>query len=188
MTDLDRPNPAVMWTVSQVAERDGVTKQAVSQKARRLADKQNLMVERDASGRILKLNVAHYDLLRARYDDPARAQAPQRHTDAEPGDESYKEAKRVQAWFEVEKSRILLAEEKRNLVPGDDVKAASAAALEIISQVISTLPDCAEELAAVITKEGGHGARLFLAKQAVRLRLDIASAARRAARSDKGTR
>jgi hypothetical protein len=176
-----------MWTVSQVAERDRVTKQAVSQKVRRLADTQNLIVERDANGRILKLNVAHYDLLRARYDDPARAQAPQTDTGTEPNDESYKEAKRVQAWFDVERLRMLLAEEKRRLVPLDEVKAGSAEALDIISQVISTLPDCAEELAAAIAKDGSHGARLFLAGEALRLRRDIAAACRRAAESDKGT-
>jgi hypothetical protein len=53
---LTEPPRAVMWTVSEIAARDGVSKQAVSKKVGALVDI-GLTVERDEQGRVKKLNV-----------------------------------------------------------------------------------------------------------------------------------
>lgn len=103
---LSQPPRAVMWTVSQIAARDRVSKQAVSKKVKELVDL-GLTVERDSRGFVKKLNVVEYDRLRGRTDDPSKAPRPGRHALAPapkpPADdnESYKEALRTKTWHEL---------------------------------------------------------------------------------------
>ena len=40
-----------MWTIRQIADRDGISKQAVSKLARRFADEHGLIVETDGKCR-----------------------------------------------------------------------------------------------------------------------------------------
>lgn len=174
-----------MWSLDQVAERDGVSKQAVSKKVKRLVDA-GLVVERDERGRVAKFNVVQYDLLRGRLDDPAQKRAPKTAAEpAKPAADSYDEARRTQAWLAAERERLALDEMKGRLVPVDQVRDAFATVGGIIAAVIDRLPNAADDIAAEVAKSGGHGARVALANEAARLRTEIADALHNA-RVDKG--
>lgn len=183
-TTVDAPR-AVMMTISQLAERDGVSKQAASKMVRRLADDNGLKVERDAQGRIAALNAAHYDMLRGRYADPSKAQAPAAAQPRRPvaslgreiaDTESYDEALRQKTWHEAERRRLDLEVQKGKLVPVDDVLRAVELAAEIIGRALDKLPNSADDIAAAVSREGVHGARTLLRQQVARQRQAVADA------------
>ncbi|CUA90201.1 hypothetical protein Ga0061061_111113 [Chelatococcus sambhunathii] len=175
-TPVDAPR-AVMWTVKQVADRDGVSKQAVSKKVKDLVERHGLAVERDGQGRVVALNVAEYDHLRGRYGDPSKAQAPrQQELPQPPPSESYDEALRQKTWHEAERRRIELEEMKGRLVPVAAVESIVAESGAAIASVIDRLPSSADDLAAAVARDGSHGLRVALKKLANAMREDIAKA------------
>ncbi|MCA0404873.1 MAG: DUF1441 family protein [Proteobacteria bacterium] len=184
-TPVDAPPRAVMWTVSQVAERDRVSRQAVSKHVRRLADEHGLSVERDQQGRITSLNVAHYDSLRGRYADPSKAQVQTPRLAVEPN-ESYDEALRQKTWLEAERRRIELEALKKNLIEVDRVVDALGVAADEIRRVLGRLPNLADDLAAAVTRDGIHGLRVALGQHGTRLGDEVADALAQAVRRDKG--
>lgn len=176
---VDGAPRVLMWTVTQIAERDGVSKQAISKRVAKLAEGQGLTVERNAQGHITALNVAEYDHLRGRYADPSKAQAParlQRQSGQVSPNDSYDEALRQKTWHEAERRRLELAEMKGDLVRKDMIEASLDQVGERIVQVIDRLPRIADEIAAAVAKDGTHGARVLLKLQASRLRDEIAKA------------
>lgn len=163
-----------MWTVKQVADRDGVSKQAVSKKVKDLVERHGLAVERDGQGRVVALNVAEYDHLRGRYGDPSKVQAPRQMDAPPPPSESYDEALRQKTWHEAERRRIELEEMKGRLVPVAAVENIVAESGAAIASVIDRLPSSADDLAAAVARDGSHGLRVALKKLANAMREEIA--------------
>lgn len=166
-----------MLTISEVAERDGVSKQAVSKSVKRLVES-GLQVERNAQGHIVRLNVAQYDLLRGRFGDPSKDQRPAR---SEPTpdvreDESLNEARRVQAWIEAERSKISLAEDKQQLVRVASLVDAAVTCGEALVRIVDGLGNEADDIAAACGRDGVHGVRVKLKQIATKLREQIAQA------------
>jgi hypothetical protein len=178
---LSQPPRAVMLTVSEVAGRDRVSKQAVSKKVKELIDL-GLAVERDAKGHVKRLNVVEYDRLRGRTDDPSKAQAPGRSVAAPPAakpvddEDSYKEALRTKTWHESERLRLDLEERRGQLVRVDAVTDAVVSCATSITAIIDRLPNVADDLVAAVSREGVHGVRVALKQMAAKLRTDIAEA------------
>ena len=179
---LSQPPRAVMLTVSEVAERDRVSKQAVSKKVKDLIEL-GLTVERDSRGFVKKLNVVEYDRLRGRTDDPSKAQAPGRADlgaapAAKPADdnESYKEALRTKTWHESERLRLDLEERRGELVRVDRVTDAVVTCATSITSIVDRLPNVADDMVAAVAKEGVHGVRVALKQLAAKLRIEIAEA------------
>lgn len=156
---------AVMLTIGAIAERDGVSKPAVSRKVKQLVAGHGLTVERDGQGRVALVNVAEYDHLRGRFDDPSKAQAPK--PPAAPGaatspppagaSESYDEALRQKTWTEAERSRLRLEEERRQLVRVTEVAEAAARCSEDVVRVIRRLHIARDDIAAAVAREGAAG-------------------------------
>lgn len=170
-----------MWTIRQIADRDGISKQAVSKRARRFADEHGLIVETDGKCRLLKLNVVQYDQLRGQFADPSKAQAPKLKAEQKPpAADSYDEARRTQAWLDAERSRLALEEQKGNVVRVDAVRAAFGEVGDIIAESIDRLPNIADDMAAEVIKNGPHALRAGLTKEANRMRAEIAQALRHA--------
>jgi DNA-binding transcriptional ArsR family regulator len=185
MTAVDAQLPltiaprSVMWTVSAIAQRDGVSKQAVSRKVKKLAEN-GLTVERDGGGNVKAVNVVEYDRLRGRLDDPSKAQAPAPGDfgapAAKPDPESYNEAARQAKWIEAERKRIELAELKGELIRVDRFEAAIIQAAGEIAKICDRLPNVADDLAAAMTRGGVHALRVALKQVASRQRTEIADA------------
>ncbi|GJE45314.1 hypothetical protein AEGHOMDF_4508 [Methylobacterium soli] len=170
--------PEVMWAPARIAERDGVTREAVLKLARDYVEDHDLTVERDARGRIATINVVAYDLIRSRVGDPSKAQTRQRPVAPKHLTElnSYDEALRQKTWHEAEKRRLELAELKGALIRKDRLQAAILTCGEEIVRVLDRLPQAANDLSIAVAKDGEHGLRTALKALASRLRADVAAA------------
>lgn len=162
--DGDAPR-TVMWTIQQIADRDGVSKQAVSKQVARLVERHNLMVERDAQGRVLAVNVVEYDHYRERFANPSKVQKakPDRTTSASSA-ESYDEALRQKTWLEAEQKKIGLAQQKRDLIPATDLDRAVDPLADTIVAVFDELVQHADEIANAVARGGLQQLRATLKK------------------------
>jgi len=177
-TTVNAPPRAVMLSIAGIAERDGVSKPAVSRKVKQLVADHGLLVERDQQGRVAAVNVAQYDELRGRFGDPSKAQAPVQ-TLALPqpvaASETYDEALRQKTWIEAERSRMRLAQEKGELVEAAALAAALAECGGKITRVVDRLLGQCDDMAAAVGKDGVHGLRVLVKKIIFQLKSDIAS-------------
>ena len=176
---VDTPPRAVMWTVSQIADRDGVSKQAVSKQVSRLVDS-GLAVERDRQGRVCAVNVAQYDGLRDRFGDPSKAQAPRRPAAFEAFQcdpkESYDEALRQKTWHEAERRRLDLDLQKGRLIETAAVAEGYDLAAAQIHDILGRLDDRADDLAAIVAREGVRGLQSALKRLGSDLLADVSRA------------
>lgn len=176
----------VMATPAEIAARDGVSKQAITKTVRRLADEHALPVERDGRDRIVKFSVAHYDHLRGAYANSAKVNASRESEPASPAARpgapsqpppsgtSRDEALRQQAWLQVGRERLRRQEEAGKLVRRDRVDAALAECGQEIRAVVGRLPNKADDLALIVSREGVHGLRSMLRTIAFELGTEIA--------------
>ncbi|WP_265576693.1 ArsR family transcriptional regulator [Methylobacterium sp. 4-46] len=166
----------VFLTVSELSERDKISKPTVSLHIKRLCERHNLEVERDARGRVRRVNSAMYDLLRERYGDPSKAQAPKSVELMRSADDSYDEATRRRAWYDVEKRRLEVDELRGALVRRDRLVAAVTACGEALTRSLDLLSQEADSLAEVQAREGDHGLRKALRALGRRIREEQAAA------------
>lgn len=175
LTNGTAPVDAVMRRVSEIAARDGVSKQAVSKKVKALVREHGLSVETDPRGHVRKVDVVQYDQLRGLTEDPSKRQAPAKDDEPPPVNESYNEALRVKTWHEARRRELDLERERGNLVKLQEMAAGLEACAEQIGQVVDRLPNVTDDLANVVAREGSHGLRRALRKVASDLRGDIAN-------------
>jgi hypothetical protein len=162
-----------MWTIKQIAERDKVSKQAVSKTVGKMrADKGDDGIELDALGRVAKVSVAHYDEYRQRYVNPAKAAAPIRNGDETPvtadaavakrQEDSFDEARRQGEWIKVQREALRLQEQRGQLIRADRQREAAKMVGAEIQVIINRLPNKADDLASAFSRDGVHGLRLKL--------------------------
>jgi len=163
-----------MLSIAALADRDKVSKPAVSRRVKQLRDK-GLLVELDGQGRVALVNSVQYDELKARTGDPSKAQAPKRPID-DLVSESYDEALRQKTWTEAERAKIRLLEEQGKLVRTDKLADALASCGEKIVRSIERILSGVDELAASVAKDGVNGLRAEAKKLVHRTRTDIADA------------
>ena len=190
MTEVDATR-ATMLSLAELAKRDGVSKQAVSKKVQRLIAS-GLSVELDGRGRVSRINVAHYDALRARFDNPSKAQRPNKPekparaikpaavAPAAPstapgpevgqnyalqlgGDESYDEALRQKTWLEAERRRYEIDLLKGRSFEGAVVRAAFDRATSLMIAAIDQGKDFGDDFATAVGRDGVRGAHAMVA-------------------------
>jgi hypothetical protein len=181
----------IMWSIGQIAERDGVSKPAISKQIKKLlAAKPLTPVDLDGQGRVQRISLAHYDDYRQRHVNPAKATAPLRAIDGDgeagasdktdaPGRskgaaDSFDEARRQSEWLKVGRERIRHQEEIGQLVRVDMLGEAHRTVGGEIKTVVSRLQNRADEIAHAVSKEGVHGARVVLRRIAFELGNEIA--------------
>ena len=162
----------VMWSVSQIAARDGVSKPAVSKAVKKLIDYwPDTPVERGGQGQVLRVSLAHYDDYRQRFVNPAKASAPIRHSDAKvtagasaptADNESFDEARRLNEWLKHGREKIRHQEDCGQLIRKDRTEQGVAMVGAALQAVIKRLPNRADEVALAVSKEGVHGVRVLL--------------------------
>lgn len=156
----NEPNAALMLSISQIADRDQVSKPTVSLHVKRLVDRHGLFVERDGQGRVARVNVAQYDVLRNRFADPSKAQAPV--APASPQVDSYDEALRRKTLYEAERRRMELEQLKGRLIPVDALADALDRAAEVAKEALAAFEDAADDIAAAVSRDGVRGVRAEL--------------------------
>lgn len=159
----------VMWSISQIAARDGVSKPAVSKTVKKLIeDRPDTPVERGGQGQVMKISLAHYDHYRQRFVNPAKASAPIRSIvpaasvpPINPSD-SFDEARRQSEWLKVGREKIRHQEECGQLVRRDRLEDGHRAIGAELLSIIRRLPNRADDVALAVSKEGVHGVRVLL--------------------------
>lgn len=172
----------IMWSIAQIADRDGVSKAAVSKAAKKLIeDKPDTPVERDGQGRVMRLSLAHYDHHRQRFVNPAKATAPIRPV-SQPGaqraldtTDSFDEARRQSEWLKVARERIRHQEAVGLLLRRDMVEEAQRVAGREIQNIVRRLANRADDVAMAVSKEGVHGVRVLLRQVAFEIGNEIAT-------------
>lgn len=163
----------VMWSIAQIAERDGVSKQAVSKTVKKLTeDRPDTPVERGLQGQVMRVSLAHYDHFRQRFVNPAKATAPIRSPEGGesrgddrrvvPASDSFDEARRQAEWLKVGREKIRHQEECGQLIRKDQTEQAVAIIGTDLQAIIRRLPNRADDIALAVSKEGVHGARVIL--------------------------
>ena len=172
---VDSDAPRIMWSISQIAERDGISKQAVSKVVKSLIDNEGLPVERDGRDRVSKVSLAHYDHHRSRFVNPAkqRSDKPSPPETAFKSD-SFDEARRQGEWLKVEREKLRRQEELKKLIRVDLLANALAISGKEIQNIVARLSNKADEIALAVSKEGAHGVRLALRQIAFELNTEIA--------------
>ena len=171
-----------MVAPAHVAERDGVTKQAVTKLVRDLAEKSGLPVERDGRGRIVRFSLAHFDHHRERHASSEKVAAARSGSvpaamardPATAAANSRDEALRQEAWLKVGRERLRQQEITGNLVRADMLAEALARAGREIQSMVARLPNSADDLAIAVSKEGAHGLRVALREKAFDVNTKIA--------------
>lgn len=166
----------VMWSPGQIAERDGVSKQAVSKMLGKLVADHGIPVERDSRGRIATVSVAHYDHHRGVFGNsaktPSRATSPQQMVESDSRDE----AARQREWLALDRDRLKHQAEAGAVIRADKEAEALGIAGRAIQSEVNRLQNKADDVALAVSKEGVHGARLILREIAFDLNTRIADA------------
>lgn len=151
-----------MASVSQLAERDGISKQAVSKRIRNILESwPETPVDRDNNGRVRAISEADYDLRVEGMLNPAKSDTGGSEST---GEQTFNEARRRAEWLKVRRAEIELQEQAGDLLRADQVKAAVAEAGRVIMASFLRLQNRADDLALAVSKEGVHGLRVALRK------------------------
>lgn len=175
----------VMMTLSEIAERDKVSRQAISKTVRELIEKHDIPVERDGRGRIARVSAAHIDHYRERFQNPAKVMASRgpgsndkavRETAPAnlPDGDSFEEAKRRNEWLRYGRQKLEHDEECGRLVRVDSIVAALDALGRETQAIVARLPNHADDLSVPFAKEGVHGLRTALRDVAFQINTAIA--------------
>lgn len=186
----EQPNttePAGLWlTITELAERAGLGKPAVSERVARLERAGHLRT-RPGRGRSKLVNAAEYDRAVGQVADLGRTQGALTRRGADPeaappppaaesGEPVYTREQARNMAYKAELARLELEERQGKIVSVDIVRAAALRAGEEIVRVLDRLPQAADELAVALTKEGPHGVRLALKRIVLAMRADIDAA------------
>lgn len=160
-----------MWSIGQIADRDGVSKQAVSKQVKRYIERGELQHERDANNRVTAVNFVQYDKLRGRFGDSAK-QRVVREPDA-PSDGSLDQARLLKARADAEMARLNIAERRGEVIRKDLMAEAIVRVGEDIRRLL-TLQNDADDLAAAMARGGPREMRAHLKAMEFRICTAIA--------------
>lgn len=176
MTD----QPVSIWmTIGEIAERDGISKQAVSRQVAKMIEEHDIPVQRDARGRVARVALAHWERHRQLFVNPAKRPVPaEPAASAEVGEardeKSFNEARRRNEWLKLDSGMIDRAERLGRLIPVERYTAALETCGREIKLIIERLQNRADDLALAVGKEGVHGLRVALRNVAFDLCNEIA--------------
>lgn len=159
--------PYVLKSISELARHYGVSKQAVSKAVKKLlAHDPDTPIERNAQGNVVRVSVAHYDLHRqgsattiatvAVFEDNPDADKPVAAS------HSFEEARRQAEWLKVGFAKIRDQEERGDLVRLSAITATTTDVGRDIRAMIQRLPNCADDMAIAVSRNGSEGARSML--------------------------
>lgn len=167
--------PALM-TIGELAAREGVTKQAISKTVKRLIEHHRLAVERDARGRVAKVDRESFDRLRHIHGDSSkRHEPPAPEPIVLPTNATLDGARREQIVEATRLTRLRLAAEAEALVRVDRVEEAANRLAEEIARQVDILPFL-DDLIAAYQREDMHGVRMAAKRANEQMRARIAEA------------
>ena len=157
------------WSLKQIAERDSISVKAVSKAVARLIETDGLAVSRDARGRVSAVDLAQYDHLRRRTDNPSRVQAAATVAGREARDTGggdYNAALTEKTRYEAIRRRLEVEELQGQLVRVDPIADAATRIASDLARLIDQMPQAADTLAAALARDGSRGLQVELKKLA----------------------
>jgi hypothetical protein len=159
-------NDGIWLSVSDVASRRGVSKQAISKRLLSLAGR--ISTRRD--GNKLLINVAEFDRVTGADTDPAQAlrnrELPLRQSDAGKVGAKFSEQRARREGYDAEMARIKLEELQGKLVPVAAVEEAMVCCATVLLRVIEQLPGESDDPAIrIILKNKMHELRAALERE-----------------------
>ena len=157
------------WSLKQIAERDSISVKAVSKAVARLIETDGLAVSRDARGRVSAVDLAQYDHLRRRTDNPSRVQAAATVAGREARDTGggdYNAALTEKTRYEAIRRRLEVEELQGQLVRVDAIADAATRIASDLARLIDQMPQAADTLAAALARDGSRGLQVELKKLA----------------------
>jgi DNA-binding transcriptional ArsR family regulator len=170
------PHAPALMTIGELASREGVTKQAISKTVKRLIEQHHLAVERDARGRVAKVDRENFDRLRHIHGDSTKRHEPAPPEPfAPPTNATLDGARREQIVEATRLTRLRLAAEAESLVRVDRVEEAASRLAEEIARQVDILPFL-DDLIAAYQREDMHGVRMAAKRCNEQMRARIAEA------------
>jgi DNA-binding transcriptional ArsR family regulator len=182
---------SLIWSMPQIAARDGISKQAVQKTVARLIEAGNITdVRRDGRGRVTGINVAEYDSARGTNADPAKLQGAETTRQmrgelplatavpspaAAPSE--FTQANTLRAQYDAKLKELDLAKQLRLVLPRDQVIEAQRKVLDAIVSQLNQLLSLDEDLI-VAAKESRAAVRALLKKAIFETRRAAAAALR----------
>jgi hypothetical protein len=179
---------SLIWSMPQIAARDGISKQAVQKTVARLIEAGSLSeIRKDGRGRVTGINVAEYDRARGANADPAKLQGAEtaRHLrnelplapPAAPAPSEFTQANTQRALYDAELKKLELAERRGLVLPRDQVIEAQHRLIDAINRQLEQLLLLDDDLIAAC-REGKPAVRAVLKKAVFDTRRAAAAAAR----------
>lgn len=135
-----------MLPLKAIAERDKVSRQAISKQVARLVEHHGLEVARDGRGRVCAVNIVHFDDLRSRFGDSSKVShsgTPEREPSPDPApgrsDGTLDGARRIKLVHETELLRLRLAEDSGQIIRMDVMSEALTRLAEEIGRIVDLL-------------------------------------------------
>ena len=172
-----------LWlSVTGIAEHLGVSRQAVSKRAKEL-EEAGKITTRDGDGGTKEINLAQYLVATNKIGDPAREMSADTRRDASDdtasSDPTYRDAAAREKRYRADLAEIAVKKELRELVDVTSLAAAVAQAGETIVGVIERGPQMADAIATAVARDGAAGARAHMKQQVRANRAAIADALRK---------
>lgn len=159
-------------SLSALAERLGISKQAVHKRVSKLVAAGRLQAVR--RGREVLVDPDDYARAVASTADPAREMVNEAPAAAD-APASFRDARTQRELVELELKRLQLQEREGRLRPVDEIEAATLEAGQAIAKRLDQLPTHADKLTALAHKKGAEGVKEYLITLARELREAIAA-------------
>lgn len=182
----DLTPPSLMWAMKKIAERDGVSRQAVHKATHKFVNDGAITgIERNPRGHITAVNIVEYDRARGTSADPAKMQgsATKKILDEDGGQQpagkmpsDYTRAITGKALYETELRKIELHERQGLLRPLAEIEAGVDLCGETIIAAIERVKFRHDDLATAVANEGLRGSQAFLKQFIFELRSAVADA------------
>ncbi len=163
-------------TITAIADRDEISRQAVAKMVRTLVERHNLPVERDRRGRISGVDIETYDLLRARHGQSGQIRQPAAPSAlADTNDSTIDGARRLKTIEETRLLRMKVAAEAGSTIRRDKHEEAMMRLGEEIARSVDLLPYI-DRLAAAHAQGDMHGLRVEVKRVTTEIRTRISDA------------
>ncbi len=175
--NLTSPSDGGFWlSVSQLAKRNGVSRQSMAERVNRLLAEGLVTVRRD--GHLKLINVAQFDRAVGNVGIPSRESSAltKSETSGHSASSAFRDAATREKEYAADIKYLEREERLGRLLPVSDLASAAASVCELIVREIDHLPVHADSIAAAVGKDGPAGAKATLKEIAHEIRKSIAEA------------
>jgi hypothetical protein len=164
-----------MWSIKEIAERDGLTRAAVSKSVKKLLTlKPEIPVERGSQGQVLRVSLADYDHYREQrtFRTLTPGVRPIGKAARDPS-ESFDEARRQSEWLKVSREILNRQVDLGLLIDRKEMCQQMAKMGREIAAIITRLPNATDDIADSVSRDEAGAVRKALGNVAEKMCIEI---------------